>query len=615
MRGSIRVLGGVLVAAAFAVVSPSLAAAVPNAKDRAAMHTYLSDVYAYTQAVLNNAAASKSGLEAAASGLGAECGGVLAGAPREPEFRLPPEESKISARQRGEENRTSAQLGYLKSEADSVLTHALTLPNQSAVQAIVAQLRSLQWGTPALDAYTHEEASDVEEGARREAPAACADMRYWVGSGYKLLSPASKALIEQSEGRLARAFGHAQRQDAEYLLALFMLPTNQALLDKIATVTRESLKLTGSLTEVEQRLDLALGLPPREKLKLPEEITHPHAHAVRIAHGKTAAGTKYAIWVKSEHDPVGNCWEVEVEDGNESSSGSCGFSFGARPEPSVHCSEGLLTIKSQTLAATRQVVLRLSNGRQITSRPGLVPRRLGAHGGIYYQAVRGPSPIPVELLELGAKGKLLRVVKLPRVVECSKHPLKYLKGGIRSLVRVGRTPRGPNFSIVAERYRYLGHVYFELTLAVGAEAISEVGERQEPRGFSFGGGRPSEPLRHGPFEQNVETGCHPYEYAIVYGLLRKSRDKVLVKIAGKLEPLHQVRIPASIHAGGVLVYAALQSAPEAIVVRTPSGKTVQSENMRIQSKETRETCEGEAEGSGPTVGQDNGESASFGEIG
>lgn len=613
MRHLSRALGAVLAVASFAIVSP-VAAAAPDAKDRATMHTYLSDLYAYGQMVLGNAPASKADLEAAVGGLDAECRGVLTGAPQEPSLRLPPEESKIGPRQRGEQNRVNAQLQDLESEAGSVVTQATALPSHSAALALAAELRSLQWGTASLGLYAREEADGIEEDVNREAPAACADMRFWVASGYKILSPASKALVERSENPLARLPGHAQRELAEDLPALFKLPASEALLHKILQVSNEAQAITGSTYEIEQRLDLTLGLSAGEQLKLPEELSHPHAHAVRIAHGKTAAGTSYAIWVKSEHVSGGGCFELEIERGNGSSSGSCGSSSDVGAEASVECMEGALTVESRTLPATRRVVLRLSDGRKISSRPGIIPKRLGGHGGVYYQAVRGPSPIPVELIELGAKGKLLRTVKLRRVVECTKHPLKYLNGGVRVLVRAS-TPRGPSFDIVAERYRYLGHVYFELKLAVGAEAIAEVGGGEERHGLPFDGGRPFGGLRHRPFEQNLETGCHPYEHAIVYGLLRKSRDTVLVKVAGKLEPLRRVRIPASMHAGGALVYAALGSAPEAIVVRTPSGKTVQSEDMSSQSKQTRETCEGEAEGAGPTVGQDNNGSISFGEIG
>lgn len=85
------------------------------------------------------------------------------------------------------------------------------------------------------------------------------------------------------------------------------------------------------------------------------------------------------------------------------------------------------------------------------SRPVSVPRRLGGPDAFYYQAVRGPSPVPVSLTERDAQGRTLRVLKLRRIVGCSKHPLKYFPGGKLTLVH-GSAPQGPSFSIVGERY-------------------------------------------------------------------------------------------------------------------------------------------------------------------
>ena len=81
---------------------------------------------------------------------------------------------------------------------------------------------------------------------------------------------------------------------------------------------------------------------------------------------------------------------------------------------------------------------------------------------------------------------------------------------------------------------------------------------------------------------------------------------MLVKIAGRLQPLKRVRVPTSLHAAGVLVYTTLRVVPEELIVRSPSGKIVQSKNLRGEAKETMETCEGESEGPGPSVGRDGG---------
>lgn len=129
-----------------------------------------------------------------------------------------------------------------------------------------------------------------------------------------------------------------------------------------------------------------------------------------------------------------------------------------------------------------------------------------------YQVVRGPSPIPVSLTELDAHGRALRVVKLVPVVECTKHPLKYLDGGPHTLVH-GSVPGGPPFSIAAERYRFLGKVYFEFDVHVAVEPGT--GARGVGSGGTFfaKGERPA-------FAPEEDFGCGPRFYDIVYGLLK-----------------------------------------------------------------------------------------------
>jgi hypothetical protein len=105
-----------------------------------------------------------------------------------------------------------------------------------------------------------------------------------------------------------------------------------------------------------------------------------------------------------------------------------------------------------------------------------------------------------------------------------------------------------------------------------------------------------------PLDSEVSAACHPHEYSIFYGLLRQPRDTVLAKIAGKLVPVLRVRIPSSLHAGGLLVYLASVSQPEEVLVRSPSGKILMNEDLSRAAREGRETCEGESEGAGPPPG-------------
>ena len=166
-------------------------------------------------------------------------------------------------------------------------------------------------------------------------------------------------------------------------------------------------------------------------------------------------------------------------------------------------------------------------------------------------------------------GKILRVVTLPAVVECTKEPLRFLPGGVRTLAS-GRSLGGSDFSIKGERYRFLGHVYFDLA--------AEVAER----GSGEGGGAGSfSPQRSpGVFAWNTEEGCLANSrigWSIVYGLLRGHGEKVYVRAGRHTRPLRVTAIPAVFHAGGRLAYIVLSQRPERVLVSAFNGRTVLNE--------------------------------------
>jgi hypothetical protein len=281
--------------------------------------------------------------------------------------------------------------------------------------------------------------------------------------------------------------------------------------------------------------------------------------------------------------------------GTSSESTTCMTQSGAGPSPSVTCSEGLLTVTSVTLPATRSVRLVLSDGRSVTSRALDAPADFGAHAGLYYQVVRGPSPIPRSLAELDAHGRVLRSVALPPLVECTKDALKYLPGGVRTLVE-GRIPRGPAFSIGVERYRFLGKTYVDLSAAIRARGTRE-------GGGSGGGGSSFSPRRsRQAFAWSTQEGCEAdssVRWSIVYGLLRDSRDTVLVRTGGTAYAINVASIPGSFHVGGELAYAVLPRQPSEVLVRGVGGHTVQRERL----------------GGWPSRGCEPGESASLVTVG
>lgn len=603
------------------MLAPPSAGAAVSPGDRAATHAYLLAGYQRDQAFLASTPAFDSMYAAAAGPLGSECAGVLTGAFQEPFPARPQDEIKMTARRRGEEKREGQQLSDLQLEASSVLDRAAVIADRPAELAYAAQIRSLSWSDAALTGLIHADADEIETRFAKPAPAACADMKSWVASGHKTLSPASKALVEERESQLASLL----RNGSLALTAFKELIRTEGPVEKTLVLkAKQTLKRVADIREsarleVDGRLDTVLGLVSHEKQEreLIFSQPSPRSGATKIGEGRTEADTKYVIrLVPAGHiDALFECkLSVEIEVSHDSST-ECASKSGSSSEASVSCEEGRLTVQERTLPATRFVRLRLSNGRAIVSRPAQVPRRFGRMDGYYYQAVRGPKPIPVELVELGAHGQKLRAVKLERFVGCTRHPFKYVSDGVVTLVRE-HAARGPEFAIVAERFRLYGLAHFELTLSEGTEIGG--GAAEGKYGSSFFEGNPPplefEHLPRGLLNLEVSSGCHPYEYAIAYGLLRDPRDTALIEVDGKLQPLRRVVIPARFHAGGVLVYAGLESAPERLLVKSPAGRVMESYDMRGAAKEDRETCEGESEGQGPTVGRDDeGISIFFGE--
>jgi hypothetical protein len=600
------------VASGIASASPTHAAISPA--DRAAVHAYLLDRYVYVQAITEAAPALVGAYEGAASRIAGECPAVLAGVHQGIEIVATSSTPPRTARQRGEEKRRTTQRNDLEAELGSELNIAEREPRQPAALAFLARLKALPKDDPGLTQIVHVEMVELEEGLQVEGTDVCADMKAWTDSGYRTLSPASRAIALKRETEFAGFLKEFAAQYASESQFVTGTPADKALVRKTELLEAQTTKTVAySIESARKRVEVALGLETQAKVTKP--VSHESKSSTEIGTGRTAAGTRYTVWL--ERNKGGSAFtckllvEVRGADGakpglleliEDAPSGACLKPDKDRFEdPSVKCSEGLLTINAEVLSATRTVDLHMSNSTQIVSRPALVPRRLGGPAAFYYQVVRGPSPIPVSLTERDAQGSVLRVVKLQRIVGCSKHPLKYLPGGKRTLAH-GHTPQGPDFSIVGERYRLFGRLYSQLKLRTGDGLVSS--DEGEEEGPNEGEEEPSAAhlKRSKSLDSGVLAGCHPHEYSIFYGLLEQPRDMVLAKVAGKLVPVLRARVPSSLHAGGVLVYLASDSQPEEIIVRAPSGKLVMSEDLSRVSTEGRETCEGESEGTGPPPG-------------
>lgn len=573
-----------------------------TAQDRSATHAYFAALYAYRSAEVANVTGSVATLRRFAARLGAECAGVMSNAPREMAFPSSAEGAPPSPRQIGEHDRQSRQRDDLEEEMTRAMAIALLEPDRQATLAYVASLKSLQWTNPDVTAVVRAAAANLESAFAGPPLDVCADMRIWVASGYYRLSPATRAFIQawnDLQTRIAASLRGGRLGGLE-AMSHYEGPAEKALVRRLRLLDRQQQPLFEAYFAEAGRLARALGLSQEEEASQPEG---PPKGAVVVGHGRTAAGTGYTIRVlpKPSHPPgshkppcpVNISIETTESFGSRNGSRIVGSSAGEeclsrsrRERPRARCDDGRIVVEGQARNDARAVKLRLSNGRQIFSRVTIVPRGLGGPLGFYYQAVKGPAPYPVSLVELDRHGRRLSTQRLDRIRECTAHPVHVLPHGIRTLVRA-RVPGGPAFSIVGKHYRFQGRLHFKLSLELeeGAEASGSSSS------FFFGSRERSAHY----LEWQIETGCSPHEYAILYGLSTKPRDAVWARVAGTLQPFHEVRIPASLHAGGVLVYVVLPELPREVVVHAPDGKTVAVEALGDAGRELTEQCEGEAE--------------------
>ncbi len=608
--GRVPVRAALLALALLLVVIPASAAAM---SDVAATHAFLVATDHYEETELSNLPQEIAAREAAAARISSECPGILTNAPPHEEalgIRLvgsgrqgPESQGPPRARVEGERHRQSRQLGALTLELSFALDYSRTQSDREAAATLVGALTPLRWSTPKITFLVQTIATIAKEELELPPPDVCEDMKSWVLSSYKTLTPISRELESRSEALLKRSFEiiafavQTPIQSFAKILAPYEDASDEVLARHMEALRGQLHKGGNTRATVLKHLEAAVGLPAA-KLPKPEPA---RKRPVVIRRGKTAAGGHFVATAERTSGMSRICTvSVTLTEPSRPAPGLLGTLSGegtgrclsrshVDPEPAVHCASGLLTVEASLQARTRSVRLLLSDGNTITSPAILVPARLGGPAGLYYQVVRGPSPIPVSLTELNAQGATLDVLNLPAVVECTKHPTKYFPGGIVPLAHES-PPHLPAFTIRAERYRKLGTVHFELKLTESNEELL-----QGPGGGNF---EADVALPRGwrVFQPQASSGCRPQPYVIVYGLLKNPNDSVLARVSGMLVPLHETAIPAHLHAGAVLVSGELSPLPTELLVRDANGRTIDSANLAEAAKSNTETCEGEAEG-------------------
>lgn len=586
--------------------------AVASAGDRAATVAYRRAELVYEQAVAAAAPASLAAVEGLAGRLGGECPGVVAGVQQRMQRTRG---SARSPRQEGEDARMRRQWSDLTYE----LTRAIGLTRDGSYrQAAVAFARKvlmLRWSDEAVTAFEHANARATEWEVDGVLPAVCADMETWVRSGYQRL-PTATAALEREHKAVQQPFSllfvRAPSGSFTNPVSRYEGSRARAFVLRLASVVKQDRGALEHIATVEQHIRIALGVTSEAEI---EEFTKPSKKqklvpkgATAIGKGKTAAGSTYIMWVEPSRHRGGSrggslveafamrrtCGsQVDVVETTRPSAEES-LSISGEPRvaclsrsrplaPRVRCQQENLTIEAQTVADARRVRLALADGRQIVSRVAVVPRGLGGPYGFYYQAVQVWSSPPVSITELDSRGRSLRTLSLRRATPRCPSQWPFVWPGSVRWITSGRVPGGPRFSIIGSNGEPGEEPPRPAQVSLEIEVAGEPG---------FGG---TERDTGGQFAWQIDDGCQPREYAILYGVLNDTRDTLWARSTGDLTQLRRVRIPASLHSHSVLAYAAFTVTPSLLVLRGPGGRTLFTQKLAATAREARETCEGEAE--------------------
>ena len=560
-----------------------------SARDRAATHAYLQAEYEFELAVNGVAPQSRAAVEALPARLGGECPGVLAGAPaEEPLLGLlrPPGGSRPSAKARGEADRTSRQRSALEGELTISLFAAAFQLEEPAIAKLTAALTPLRWSDPRIAIRIDADLALISSVLAPRVPNVCADMRSWVASGYRRLSAGTKEFVRQQAARTSPPFFAAS---VETLLKRYEGPADRTLIRRTKALERGQLVALLSLLRLGTKLRAAVGLKPEF-----EEVTD---LGTRVGGGRTRDGGRYTVRVRAPvailHGP--RCrHEVLLEYSRRR--GSAGiFSGSAGPTsclpgpgpsqpPTVACQQGDLRVTTRVLSKTRSVRLQLSDGSSVRSPVIAIPRRLGGPARFYLQSLRGPAPFPVSLTELDARGRTLRVVRLPLLRHCRKVAVS--PPTLKTIVHA-TAPGGARFTITGFSFRFGRQREFSLS-----------SDARESGGFLSGialseEGRPARPAILA--QVGLEASCSSHPFTIVYGWLKVPGASVLAQTPAGLVTLAKAKIPTALHAKGVVAYGAFPTPPTALVVRAPGGRTLAREDLSRRAVEQNEYCEGYAE--------------------
>jgi hypothetical protein len=533
--------------------------------DATATRTYLEAVYQLEHAAVNDVPAVSAAETSFVTRLGNECGGVLAGEPKdELRIRLAHPETP---RAKGERERTELQAETINQELSAALESVHDQQERAAVEVYGAAVAPLTWTNPRIAPLVEFDANALRELLAPGLASVCADTRAWAQSGYHVLSSASRefASAVKASSERPRATGSVGTLLKPYEDARDrqLIAETKALHSRLVPAAVASARLFSGL----QR---ALGLPESSFEEQQQEPV--------LAHGATRAGSTFVVRRETQHESLaGRCADpvsVQFTERREGSDGSSGYggsvclSNGSDARASITCGGGVESLTASVSPSVRTVRLQLSNGRLLSSRVLRVAHKSGVRG-IYVEAIRGYSPYPVSLVELDRHG---RTVMVQRLVNARCMPQSSPIGPTFVSLVNGTAPGGEPFTIEGTLVHF-GDRQTSFSVSAGGRL-----HENDESGIQLGGNAKA-------FQWSLGGECPPSEFVVIDGILSAPGDSVLARTPSGVVPLVKLALAPDLHSKGPLVYGVFATTPSELIIRRSDGSTLYTESLVIRAHE------------------------------
>ena len=183
------------------------------------------------------------------------------------------------------------------------------------MRTLLANLEALPQGDPVLSQVVRTDTIGLEEDLQVENTDVCADMEAWVASGYRTLSPASRAIALKRETALVGFLRDLAAQSASESMSATETPADKALVRKTSQLELQTAEtVANSIDSARKRVEVALGLTARaNREKRLEPISHESKSSTEIGAGRTAAGSKYTVWLERTRGGSADACKLSVE--------------------------------------------------------------------------------------------------------------------------------------------------------------------------------------------------------------------------------------------------------------------------------------------------------------